>query len=325
MDPVVAQCMANPAVIDTLTEVIRSDPTFNAQLDGAIDQAALSYGGPGVLIGTAWPIIMAALMISSWRFKTSPSIRAGILLVAVILNIGDALNQSLGKTTSVFIMTGSNPHITTYKNLCIIFSQLRFGLLFWAAAYRFAAVYPSPRTRRNLVIGMAAISVGLTTLTMAIGLSELHKTETVSKTYWGVIIILPVIYVIIGMGVFTRTLRNAQKDIKSSTPSPMTHLQISNNILMGLTMVCCIVVVFVTQLLDSVENPYVIPTTLICGTFWTFLENAFELLTIFQKLQSAHSSAANQSSSRTGGKGKTGQSTKVLGGKGGMSASDLEP
>ncbi|KAJ3157919.1 hypothetical protein HDU89_000298 [Geranomyces variabilis] len=319
-------CLLNSNVTNAYKIKLFSDPGFIASINAKVDQAALAYGGPGVMIGAAWPIVMAALLISSWRFKTMPSVRSGLLLVAVILNIGDALNLSLGKTTSVFIMLGSNSHIMTYKYLCIIFSQLRFGLLFWAAAYRFAAVYPSARTRRNLVIGMAIISVGLTTLTMAIGLDNIHKTEIVSKTYWGVIIILPVLYVIIGMGVFTRTLRNAQRDVKSSTPSPMTHLQISNNILMGLTMACCVVVVFVTQLLDSVKNPYVIPTALITGTFWTFLENAFELLTIFQKMQSANSSVANQSSSRTGGKGgKSGGSTKVLAGRvGGTSASDLE-
>ncbi|KAJ3151409.1 hypothetical protein HDU86_006109 [Geranomyces michiganensis] len=94
---------------------------------------------------------------------------------------------------------------------------------------------------------------------------------------------------------------------------------------MGLTMSCCVVVVLVTQLLDTNVNQFVIPTTLITGTFWTFLENAFELLTIFQRLNSAASSAAGatQGSSRT--RGKMQSSGKALPSKpNGTSASDLE-
>ncbi|KAJ3009382.1 hypothetical protein HKX48_008002 [Thoreauomyces humboldtii] len=268
-------------------------------VEAAATQGALAYGGPGVVVGTAWPLIALALGISTWRLKTKPNIRAVLLFTAVLFNVGDAINQSIAKGTSPFILLGDTRQARIYLNFLVILSQIRFGILFAAASWRFSAVSTSAKVRNALIYGMVAAAVVMTGVTVGVGLADIKKTKVVSKLYWGLVLILPIFYVILGLGVFTRSLRKAQREVKSSHVG-MSHLQMSNNILMGLTIAISFVFVFVSQFLDADKNNYVIPTSLLLGTSWTLFENAFELLTIFQKAASVANSATD-SRSKTGG------------------------
>ncbi|KAJ3161131.1 hypothetical protein HDU86_007753 [Geranomyces michiganensis] len=177
------------------------------------------------------------------------------------------------------------------------------GIVFWACSWRFGAVYASPQSRRMLNIGMGIVGMAIASATIATGLHDLHTARSASKAYWILASIpIPVLYVVVGVGTFTRTLNKSRKEIKSSSGDGLKHLQVSNNVLMGLSVVTTVCLCFVGQLLDTQKNAYVVPTAFFLATFWNFLENTFELLTIFQKVTSATSTEKknSQHASNTG-------------------------
>ncbi|KAI8586306.1 hypothetical protein BDZ88DRAFT_429756 [Geranomyces variabilis] len=294
----ITACVINSVVqqfILTSPQVVASQKAAMATAQAAVikaaNDAAAAYGGPGVLVGVCWPIVVTALVISSWRLKTKPSWRSTLLFIGVLLNVGDVVNLTVAKMTSPFEI---NPDYSTslysylYTDLLVIFSQARMGLIFWSCSWRFGAVYASPQIRKMLNIGMGLYGMAIAAASIATGLHDLATTRRASKAYWALASIpIPVLYVIIGVGVFTRTLSKSRREIKSSSGDGLKHLEVSNNILMGLSGATTIVLLIIGQSLDTQTNPYVVPTAFFLATFWTFLENTFELLTIFQKVTSA--------------------------------------
>ncbi|KAI8585380.1 hypothetical protein BDZ88DRAFT_433036 [Geranomyces variabilis] len=261
----------------------------------AADSAALAYGGPGVLIGTTWPIVAASSVISTWRMKTKPCPRATLLFIATLLNLADTANGTFGKMTPPSVLTGNNKTVLAYIILLVLLSQLRIGTIFAAASFRFGAVYSNPLYRRILIVGMCLGAFGVTTLNCTVGIQQVLNGGHVLHSYWGMAIILPICYIILGITVFSLTLRKHQQQVSGQTGSVLVYqgangekdiidyLQMSNNILMAFTIICAAIIIVLTQALDSRVNQYVIPASLFINSLFTLAENAFELLTIWQK------------------------------------------
>jgi amino acid transporter len=187
-----------------------------------------------------------------------------------------------------------------YSKLLVMFSQFRECFVFIASAWRYAAVFPQIQVRRILTWGMVIVGVVITIVTMTIGYTDINKYGKAQRPFWVLTIVLPVIYIVVGLAAFTRKLYNATKQIKSHTgESTLPYLVISNNILMTTTMSACLVVIIISQSLDTHANPFVIPASIMVGITWVFAESMFEVLTLFQKAASAASSAASKVRSAT--------------------------
>ncbi|KAJ3146890.1 hypothetical protein HDU89_005920 [Geranomyces variabilis] len=256
-----------------------------AAAEAAAESAALAYGGPAVFVGTTWPLLIISLVISSWRLKTKPSPRAILLFVACVINVCDTANSTYGKMISPIVLQGDNATATAYYYMLIIFGQYRCAIIFAAASYRFAAVYTDPNIHRWVTMSMCGFAAVASTANVAIGVHEYATTLRVSKLFWGLLIILPLTYIVLGIGVFSFVLWKAQREVRAASSnvmgeqaSTMSQLQNANNILMVLTIICAATVVGVTQALDADSNQYVIPVTLFCNTLWSLMENCFELL-----------------------------------------------
>ncbi|KAI8823728.1 uncharacterized protein EV422DRAFT_522110 [Fimicolochytrium jonesii] len=295
----ITACIANPTVQKFFTDL----GTPIAQ-EAAV-KAALAYGLPGVFVGCIWPLGLAALIISTWRLFTHASIRAWLLFIAALLVIGDCTVQSWAKATSPILLTSQTPERMKYIELSISIGMIRSTVLFSAASWRFAIVYPTRSARRMIIWGMSLLAVAMFVISMGVGISDVHKMWRASKLYWGLAAVLPGSYAIIGTVTFTRTIRNTSNALKGAQGAHqgLTQLQLSNNVLMVATILDVIALILVSQLLDSTKNPYVLPVSIGLSGFWTFLENAFEVVTIGQKVVSAASPVHSVQASGTGATG----------------------
>ncbi|KAJ3005760.1 hypothetical protein HKX48_000472 [Thoreauomyces humboldtii] len=307
----VQQCLGAPAVQGFFTEYFGNIyvPIITEKAEAAAVSAAAVYGGPGVMVGATWPLVLLALVFSSWRLKTKPSIRAALLFISVLLNLADTSNSTYGKVLSPLEFLTVNSTSSTYYYMLVLFSQIRCGTIFAAASWRYAAVCSSHVVRRIIIVGMCVFAFGMTAANLGVGIHEIMTIHTVDRAYWGIIAVLPIGYIVLGLGVFSRSLRNARSAVRNSTgKSPkqsggggmMAHLESANNILMGLTFSCCFVLIVVSQSLKASENDYVVPTSLLMNTLWTLFENGFEVLTLFQKEVANSSTPTRTTVSATG-------------------------
>ncbi|KAJ3174785.1 hypothetical protein HDU87_006901 [Geranomyces variabilis] len=257
------------------------------------DQILACVSDPGVQLAISTSAQAVAAQALGMAEAQEAAMTAANVAAGVLLNVGDVLNLTIAKMTSPFDIDpaySTSLYSYLYTDLLCIFSQARMGLIFWSCSWRFGAVSASPHIRKMLNIGMGLFGMAVATAAIATGLYDLHTTRRGSRAYWAIASIpIPVAYVIIGVGVFTRTLSKSRREIKSSGGDGLKHLEVSNNILMALSGATTIVLLIVGQSLDATINAYVVPTAFFLATLWTFLENTFELITIFQKVTSATS------------------------------------
>ncbi|TPX54302.1 hypothetical protein PhCBS80983_g05978 [Powellomyces hirtus] len=94
------------------------------------------YGGPNILLGAAWPIVLTAVSIAVWRLTHSRQTRSVLLLLAAIVNIGDCVNVSWGRTIDPLrLKTPKTYQLHFY--IAIILAQMKIGLVICAGAMRF--------------------------------------------------------------------------------------------------------------------------------------------------------------------------------------------
>ncbi|KND00096.1 uncharacterized protein SPPG_04437 [Spizellomyces punctatus DAOM BR117] len=251
------------------------------------DLVAVAYGGPSMLVGSCWPIMVFAFMIAVWRVSTNPNPRAILLLIATVVNLVDIANLTYGKTVapSALAMT---PHLV----LLVICGQVKLGLLIAASGWRFSQVCAVARHRQMISWGITGLIATWTTANTAVGIYDVSRTGQASRVFWGMLAMFPAAYLIPAIFTFTLTLSRVEQGVKEYTSSAhassaqkFRHLRIANNILITITFICCTAVLIVTQTFDSLQNRFVVPSVLFSGTVWLCAESCFEVLTVWQKLK----------------------------------------
>ncbi|KAI9003601.1 hypothetical protein BC832DRAFT_84043 [Gaertneriomyces semiglobifer] len=120
----VETCTGNPAVMGFfMTNFVYPQITLYAT----------DYGGPGILLGTAWPFVFAAFAIAVWRVYTRPSLRAALLLAATSVNVADCANVTWARSIDPLKL---RLMVKQYLYLAIIFAQIKVAILIWAAGIR---------------------------------------------------------------------------------------------------------------------------------------------------------------------------------------------
>ncbi|KAI8816129.1 uncharacterized protein EV422DRAFT_509993 [Fimicolochytrium jonesii] len=313
----ITQCIANPTVQQTI---------FDRLLGNATAVAAV-WSDPAVLAGLmANPVVRAAVardVSVQAAVLGSPTVKAGIaaryggpgimfgisLMFAVtVMDCGVGI---WGKTLFMPLKTspaGSShrvhppsyvlEHQVEYVRFLVIVPEIRDVLLVVAAAYRYAAVYSNPRHQRAVLIFQSVIAVVSTIAALAYGIHDIATQIHVSKGFWWVAIVNPLIYIVAGLATFTYKLRVAQQSVSSSAaPSQLAHLEMANNALMAMSMsalIAAIVVHFnVPSTGENITDPkqtkpaafpavadhhFVVPTQMMICALWTLGENGFEAL-----------------------------------------------
>ncbi|TPX72853.1 hypothetical protein SpCBS45565_g00045 [Spizellomyces sp. 'palustris'] len=300
----VSQCIANVEVsghfeaIKNATVNVVIEATKNAvtqqvttiTIPAVIKQVTLAYGGPGILLGTTWPIVLATALIIGWRLYGTRSVRTWFLFVAVILNMVDCANVSWARSTPK-----AELNIDAHFMMAIIFSQMKMAFLASAGAWRFGQVFTQTTHKRLVIWSLTIFFMGWALAESILGCIEVSQSHRVSKVYWGMTIGIPIVYFTAGGLTFTRVLKMLEDELSSlsnmskhcrQNNATFTYLRISNNIAIAITFLCAISVLFVSQTWDSITNLYVLPGTLLLSTTWNFAESMFEVFTIFQKVAS---------------------------------------
>ncbi|KAI8995764.1 hypothetical protein BC832DRAFT_354868 [Gaertneriomyces semiglobifer] len=112
-----------------------------------------SYGGPGILLGTTWPIVVATLPIVVWRLITNGSIRSWFLFIAVLFNLADCANVTWARSTP-----RAELDVNTHFKMAIAFSQLKMAFLASAGAWRFGQVYVKRSTKYGVIWSITVYS-----------------------------------------------------------------------------------------------------------------------------------------------------------------------
>ncbi|KAJ3181912.1 hypothetical protein HDU85_003429 [Gaertneriomyces sp. JEL0708] len=285
MDPATLVCLANPEVVSYVR-----DATIAATVPVVAKQVIDAYGGPGVLLGTAWPVILLTLAITTWRTYHVRSVRAWLLLFAVLINMTNGVNA-----TMLRIIPPSELHLPTHLIMACVLSNYKMAFVASAGAWRFGQVFAVESRKKLVIWGLTAFFMAWATALSILGCVEINRNQRVSKTYWGLVVGIAVVYIIAGALTFTRVLQKMENEFKiisprkvkstasSQAPLSITYLRISNNIAIGVTLLCAFLAIVVSQAFDSVANPYVLSGTLLITSTWNLAEAMFEVFTIFQQ------------------------------------------
>ncbi|KAI8905238.1 hypothetical protein DFJ77DRAFT_443737 [Powellomyces hirtus] len=327
---IIQSCAANPYVQQGILNsdavkaqfVEQCTATCTGQIVAQVDYYGQNLGGGGLMIGVALPLIMQGLLVSCWRMWTKPTIRAGLLLFAMILSVIDAGVNIAGKARTPSQL---NEDLRRYVMLLVIVPTIRGCFVVAAASIRYAAVYTS-RTRQHMVIGVLSF-LGLVSMGLGIGIGvrDVNERLSVTKAFWGTIIISPMAYIIGGLVTFTKQLRLTQERTKSagSGSSQVRSLQMANNMIMGFGFAACIIVIVVSQTLDASTSYYLSPTQFLASNIWAVLENAFEIITMIQGAVAMRFRSHNGQNTSSN-KGRP-QPSKAQLGPEGTSARDVRP
>ncbi|KAI8995868.1 hypothetical protein BC832DRAFT_317724 [Gaertneriomyces semiglobifer] len=245
------------------------------------DYYAVNYGIPGIIIGCAWPLIFCGLAMAIRRVMTKPSLRAICLLIAMIGTFAEAAAVSTGKKLKPYeeFPSAARGYITAM----MVAAHFRAFFLMLASAVRFSVVYNNATVRR-IVVGATCIVAFLGSHSaLILGLYQIHglDRESVTFHFWVLSMICPVTYIIVGLSVFTRALRAAVQAIRTKDDK-LTKVQMSNNVLMAVTIGSCVGALIITIVLDVGVSYYVTPVIFLLTTVWAVGENSFEYLTILQ-------------------------------------------
>ncbi|KAJ3146016.1 hypothetical protein HDU89_006746 [Geranomyces variabilis] len=191
--------------------------------------------------------------------------------------------------------------------MLIVSSQSRMGIMFTASSWRLGAVIINPRLRKLLIASMGILGMGQCIANMAVGIIDINKYKEAGKVYWGMAsMALPTAYALLGLAVFTRTLRKAQRAVyKADGDDDLAKLQFANNVLMAMSIIAAVTLTAVGQSIDSQTNPYLIPVAFLLATLWTLLENMFEVVAIVLRVAAFDASSVSnlRAASGTGGGG----------------------
>ncbi|KAJ3011542.1 hypothetical protein HKX48_006779 [Thoreauomyces humboldtii] len=310
-----AQCAADAAVQQLV--IGSSDPAVQALiLESPVVTTTLAYygeivdslynidGGGSIIIGCAWPVVAFGLGVSIWRLMTKPSLRAGMLLVVMALTICDLSVISWARSSD--LRNIYQVHLWRYGKLLISFSVARSALLVIASLLRYRAVFVKQLHQQILVGGGSVIAIGAMVGAYVTGYMGLYAKngEGVTNAFWGIGIIQPILYSVLGLATFTLKLRkNRVPGVSSSTSEGgrrMRDLEVVNNILMFTTIGFCVVVCAVV--FGGDKNSYY-PTVvqISASAYWSVGENTFELLASFKN--TADKSVANMRSTSRSGNG----------------------
>ncbi|KAI8903659.1 hypothetical protein DFJ77DRAFT_552433 [Powellomyces hirtus] len=312
---VVAGLMSSPAVQAAIAAnpeiqaAFMNDPAVQAGVAVTVrkyvDIVATSYGAPAIIIGIAITLSIIGVGLAAWRLCGKRDARAYLLMLSTILTVLDCCTGIYGKVISPSRLEAIE---TTYILTLISVSLLRDASLVIAAGYRYAAVYTNPAHQRLTFLIITIMSIASTAGGLTFGITDCLKFESVSKEFWAVAILNPVIYLIPGIATFTYRLRRAQRLMKKRMVTKLAHLETANNVIMGVTITSAIVAIVIVQIFDGKSphppfiaqihpnpylfrplvkvNYYVVPTQMLAAVIWTVGENAFEVLTTVREAMS---------------------------------------
>ncbi|KAI8910511.1 hypothetical protein DFJ77DRAFT_520824 [Powellomyces hirtus] len=333
---VVAGLMSSPAVQAAIAAnpeiqaAFMNDPAVQAGVAVTVrkyvDIVATSYGAPAIIIGIAItlsiignPFLTEISNIHPRRETTQPRVLALPLLLSrtarsrvgyggrdcrfwiAVLGYMEILLTGAAHCLRVISPSRLEAIETTV-------SLLRDASLVIAAGYRYAAVYTNPAHQRLTFLIITIMSIASTAGGLTFGITDCLKFESVSKEFWAVAILNPVIYLIPGIATFTYRLRRAQRLMKKRMVTKLAHLETANNVIMGVTITSAIVAIVIVQIFDGKSphppfiaqihpnpylfrplvkvNYYVVPTQMLAAVIWTVGENAFEVLTTVREAMS---------------------------------------
>ncbi|KAJ3190509.1 hypothetical protein HDU85_000811 [Gaertneriomyces sp. JEL0708] len=263
-------------------------PGVPAVTNFQVDYYAYNYALPGIILGCAWPLVILGLGIAIWRISTKPSPRALMLLLSMILCFGEGAAIAGAKVVKPYSVS-INVH-RAYTISMVTFGTLRMMFLLLASALRFGAVYASHKLRQALIAVVGAIAVVSAVAALAVAYIDLVGKNgiTVPPSFWALTAISPVMYLIVGVAVFTRSLRKAARAFKTSNAG-LSYLQMTNNGIMAITLGAVIITLAVEFSLDIATSYFVTPNVYLFNTVWTVGENCFEILTIWQRTAASSS------------------------------------
>ncbi|TPX54730.1 hypothetical protein PhCBS80983_g05798 [Powellomyces hirtus] len=135
-------CAANATVVGVFQVEYRDPAALWAKFATAgYQRGAREYAGPNILLGTTWPLVTIAFAIAAWKLAHSRQIRSVLLLVGVLVNIGDCVNVSWGRTIDPLKLKSPGTY-ELHFDLAIIMGQLKICLIVIAGAIRFVQ-YPA--------------------------------------------------------------------------------------------------------------------------------------------------------------------------------------
>ncbi|KAJ3188713.1 hypothetical protein HDU85_004427 [Gaertneriomyces sp. JEL0708] len=281
-------CRSDPGTIEFFTaackaqcttEILKTIPVY-------VKITTEAYGGPSQLIGSAWVFVLASCTIGLWRVKERPTMRAYFLLVAALCSAINIANLSWGRSVSKFEL-----NVSLHFHLAVIFGVAQMGCTLAAAAWRFGPVYMDARVRQAVTLGTACYAIGWTITLLIYGNVLVARSGRVGRVFWGLCATIPFAYCVFGLLTFARAIRQLHGQFKSfrsahgqnqETTRMLKYLQVSNDIALCLTTLCSAIFIVVTQVWDSIENPWVLPAAMAGNTICTFAESSFEVLTVFQ-------------------------------------------
>ncbi|KAI9092818.1 hypothetical protein DFS34DRAFT_631956 [Phlyctochytrium arcticum] len=254
-----------------------------------LDPIPDAYAGPGIIIGTAWPIVILTFFIVLWRFYSIRSPRTYLLFLSVLLNIADCANITWARTTPRFELD-----IDSHFKMAIVFAQLKMAMVGSAGAWRFGQVFRQKTHKIIVIWGLSIFFMCWATAESILGCVEVNQQGHVSKNYWGMVVGIPAVYIVAGALTFTRVLKQMEDDLatsisnipkgRSQQHSTFVYLRYSNNAAMAMTLLCAVSGLIVSQAWDSITNLYVLPGILLLSTIWIFAESMFEVFTSIQKV-----------------------------------------
>ncbi|KAI9011431.1 hypothetical protein BC832DRAFT_538430 [Gaertneriomyces semiglobifer] len=261
-------------------------PQATAECTKQVDEYALNWGPPAVIIGACWPLVFMAFAIATWRLWKKPNIRAILLMCAVVISIADLSNLTRGKTItpSSYLLVETNKK---YAIPLVTIPNLRSFFLLSAASFRIAIVYPSRTTRTAVIAGCHVIAVAGTVAALAIGIRDLQSS-----------------------GIFTSTIYKTIRSVKRVSSGGLDYLATASNVLSMITFVSALVAVILPFIIFIGDSYYVSNVMSLMSTIWLLAENSFELLVLLQK--AAAVTAQRSSRNRSKGDGLVGASTSSL-------------
>ncbi|KAI8820023.1 uncharacterized protein EV422DRAFT_507171 [Fimicolochytrium jonesii] len=169
------------------------------------DEDIGSNGGSAIIMGMGWPMIGLGLVVSGWRLKTRPDLRAYLLFACTCLSVADC---------AVLAWARSNPYSYTYRDHLYLFSVLlipwsivRNSTLLMASALRFRAILTNKPHQKALVAGLIIIATATGAAELGIAYRDVLQNEFlggISSYFWGISVIKPLVYSLVGLGTFTK-------------------------------------------------------------------------------------------------------------------------